>query len=632
MSASQARDLLTDYFVGEGADPLAAMGFAPPRDARGVSELASVPRLNLILETNVRMAQECGQYRQWAEVKDYYGYGRWVCGFAEEHRPEHLRRDGRVYPFDHPIWTQSPPGGEFNCHCSRELLSAEDVEDEGLTPEPLDSDFQPSSLGFDSSRPLDYPPEFGRRVRPEFKEAAEDRIRQEQERLEAERKAKEEQERLEAERKAKEDAEHKKHRQEQLARAREGRKARIAETEESLAHLRDSVKNTLLTDGKDSEAMKLILDEYNRLSRRLSHYRGKKQASGYAEKMLKVQIAKTADDLRKQVGMAQEALANTIADAQAQGTFSGIWKNQAPTLDQYPLYEDSIPKKKEYYASHPGNDDKAGLLRDFEEKGKSWTERIEKARKELDSAEERQARFQELNGIEGDSAFSKKRKDAAKWFLEDQYAEADRYYNQYNAITKAAPQEEQKAAFRYTQGSGGFNRPLSGYEGGSWSPSNFKGVGNVDLNCEGQGENIDLLTKFINRFTLRDDCWIQRGDGSDIAYKNLLGLDMTLRQMTESERQSLIGREFVDTKFLSGGVNKNSGFKYYKTITNIYLPKGTHAAWLEPFSAYQGGSERELLLQRGMTYRITKIEYDKHKDVLYLDIEALIGIGLKFVK
>jgi len=174
MTSEQATRLMQEFFRGEGAPLLQRMGFLPQDQGqgKGVSELASTARLRLIFETNTRMAQEVGHYRQWAEVKEAYPYGVWHCGYAEEHRPEHLARDGKAYPFDHSIWTHSPPGGEFNCHCWREPISAEEAALRGLIPEPMDSAFQPSSLGFDPSRGMAQPVEAGKRTDSELAEKA----------------------------------------------------------------------------------------------------------------------------------------------------------------------------------------------------------------------------------------------------------------------------------------------------------------------------------------------------------------------------------------------------------------------------------------------------------------------------
>lgn len=174
MTDAQAVRLIQEWFLQpQGGSVLASMGFAPVRDARGVAELASGARLALVVRTNVLMAQECGRYLAWKDMADAFPYGRWRCGHAEHHREEHLRRDGRVFRFDHPIWTQSPPGGEFNCRCRRELLTRRDLDRLGLVPEPDDFPFAPSSLGFDPSRPVsDTPVVPGAGVLPELAERA----------------------------------------------------------------------------------------------------------------------------------------------------------------------------------------------------------------------------------------------------------------------------------------------------------------------------------------------------------------------------------------------------------------------------------------------------------------------------
>lgn len=230
MSRDQARRLLREYFVGEGADALAALGFAPPKDARGVTQLASIPRLELILDTNVRMAQETGHWQKWKRMSKAYPYGIWRVGVCDNHRKSHLERDGKVYAFDHPIWTQSPPGGEFHCHCRRELATEEDLEDMGVKPQPNDSSFEPSSLGFDPSAD-DFPkPPVGKRVPEPIAEKAEQKMQEDEERLAKEQESirkteTTEQERLEAERLEAErlKAEHKAHREEQRQRAFENR-------------------------------------------------------------------------------------------------------------------------------------------------------------------------------------------------------------------------------------------------------------------------------------------------------------------------------------------------------------------------------------------------------------------------
>ena len=212
MSRDQARRLIREFFVGEGADALARMGFAPPKDAKGVAQLASIARINLILDTNVRMAQETAHYKKWESLKDVYPYGVWRVGYSKVHRESHLERDGKIYAFDHPIWRQSPPGGEFNCHCRRDLMTARELAASGKMPVPDNVPFQPSSLGFDPGADDWQDPPFGEKVPKDIEKKAteelEDDLEKEKKRMEEEaEKAQREAERLdEKARKAEEDA------------------------------------------------------------------------------------------------------------------------------------------------------------------------------------------------------------------------------------------------------------------------------------------------------------------------------------------------------------------------------------------------------------------------------------------
>lgn len=202
MTKAQARRLIREFFVGDGADALAALGFAPPKYAKGISQLASLPRLELIVDTNVRMAQETGHYKKWESLKDVYPYGVWRVGYSKVHREAHLERDGKIYAFDHPIWRESPPGGEFNCHCRRDLLTARELAASGKMPVPDNVPFEPSSLGFDPGASEWQDPPFGANVpQPIEKEATrllEDDLRMEKADMEREaQEAKAEAERLE---------------------------------------------------------------------------------------------------------------------------------------------------------------------------------------------------------------------------------------------------------------------------------------------------------------------------------------------------------------------------------------------------------------------------------------------------
>jgi len=170
---NQAAELLRVFLERDGAEALSALGFLPAAATTdALTELSATRRLRLILYQNAKIAEEAGAYQQWAVNKDMFPYGRWRLGYAEEHREEHVARDGKIYPFDHPIWTQSPPGSEFNCHCYREELTAEEARAAGVPIEPIPKDPLPRpTVDFDPSQPLASPPPIKPEVPPAIRDA-----------------------------------------------------------------------------------------------------------------------------------------------------------------------------------------------------------------------------------------------------------------------------------------------------------------------------------------------------------------------------------------------------------------------------------------------------------------------------
>lgn len=227
-------------------------------------------------------------------------------------------------------------------------------------------------------------------------------------------------------------------------------------------------------------------------------------------------------------------------------------------------------------------------------------------------------------------AYTKARKDAAMWT--DRQRTADNKYRPYaSKHWKNATEEERKAALAYTGGSGKFNRPLRGYEG-SWYQ--FKGLGKVSLNYEGAAKQIKALTDWLERCRHDFDVWLQRGV-SDIKHiSDMIGVDLS--RMTPAQLKKVIGREFKDEAFLSCSVTKGFGFSG-EVILNVYCPKGTKMTYAEPWSRYGGAheygkwdgvktqntlrSEMEMIIQRGTTLRITKIE--KKGSRYYIDVEVV---------
>ena len=174
-SDQQARELLRMFLAGDGRDLLASLGFSPPSLDGGLAELGSVRRLQLILYQNAKMAQEVGHYQQWSQHWDTHPYGRWRIGYSENHRDEHVARDGMIFRYDHPIWREDPPGGLFNCHCWREELTADQVT--GQQIQSADYEYEPSPLQFDPGAGIDQPvpikPDTPDPIRDEIRKALE---------------------------------------------------------------------------------------------------------------------------------------------------------------------------------------------------------------------------------------------------------------------------------------------------------------------------------------------------------------------------------------------------------------------------------------------------------------------------
>jgi len=216
-----------------------------------------------------------------------------------------------------------------------------------------------------------------------------------------------------------------------------------------------------------------------------------------------------------------------------------------------------------------------------------------------------------------DDNYTDARKNSATWCKT--ISESKR---KYSAIAQTffdtATAEENEGEYQYTAGSGHMNRPLRGYEY-RWSPSHFKGVGNVDLNLEHSrgAKRIKALTELLDRCYYDFDVWLQRGVDSD-------GLKGFLRcaNLNEATVKALVGRTVIDTAFVSCGSCKGSGFSGH--ILNIYCPKGTRMLYLEGHSRFDGNGENETLIQRNTHFRITKVEYDGYR--YFIDMEVVAQI------
>lgn len=324
-------------------------------------------------------------------------------------------------------------------------------------------------------------------------------------------------------------------------------------------------------------------------------------------------------------------------DAFDKKTYSGIWKDDI-TTDDWGVKQHSIAAKKKYFEDKLSTEkdpdeiykllSKLDALEEFNEQGKALNDlkvELQKIKSSLTTLN---------SGIKIDDTYSQAHKDAAYWFKSNEKAKADNVLRPVSGnVWKNSTTAERNAAYQYTCGSGGFNRPLRGYDK-SWSK--FKGVGKVSLNNEGYEDAINKLTDMIERSTYDFDIWLQRGVETTEGAASFLNIPANiLRNATQGDlEQLLLDKTITDEAFVSCGSVKGAGFRGY--IFNIYAPKGTKMLYAEPFSAYGNGamsswdgiltqksfgSEFETIIQRGTSFKITKVE--KSNGNVYIDIEVV---------
>lgn len=331
--------------------------------------------------------------------------------------------------------------------------------------------------------------------------------------------------------------------------------------------------------------------------------------------------------------------------------FENIWKDPV-TVKDWKSKKDKIESKLAYF------DSKFQEATDFEDENK-WLSLIqntqyfdEQGKKYYELVDELDRLIEEVNKLENKlknpkaessyaEAYTQKRKDNALWTTSKEESD-DVLRPTTSKVWKAATEQEKDAAYDYTRGSGKFNRPLSGFEGGWY---NKKGVGKVDLDYEGAKKEIEELTKLIEKSTQSKDVWLQRGCGTEAMESFFNMPDGKFSSMSNEEMQSLIGKKSRMYAFTSCGSAKGSGFSS-DVILNIYCPKGTQMLYAEPFSHYSGdggrnwdgeskqsyfGSEFETIIQRGASYTVTKIEKTS-SGMIYIDLEVHPENGYELIK
>lgn len=89
-------------------------------------QLGSPRRLRTIYQANLRSARAAGQWERGQRTKAVLPFYLYQLGPSENHRTEHVAREGLIRPVDDPVWeTWFPPNG-WGCKCwLRQITRAE---------------------------------------------------------------------------------------------------------------------------------------------------------------------------------------------------------------------------------------------------------------------------------------------------------------------------------------------------------------------------------------------------------------------------------------------------------------------------------------------------------------------------
>lgn len=402
-----------------------------------------------------------------------------------------------------------------------------------------------------------------------------------------------------------------------------------------------------LADGEDLTKLKDLHSQMEAIEAQKAEWQEKLNEKLKAEQ--KKALAKKQLELEAQKAAIQQQL-----DDFEVKTYSGIWYNKDVTTADWESL--NIAGKKQYYEGKFITETDPDLMKKYQDlykqleeldtEGKSYhdiQQQLKKIEQEISKVQADLKKVESSGIIEAvDDAFTQERKDAAMWAKTTKEADAQ-LRSVCGDVWQAAKQAERRAIYDYTSGSDEFNRPLSGFQG-SWGQYNNKGVGMVDLNYEGAFKEIQDMTDIISKSSYDFDVWLQRGCGTE-AIESFLHLpNGTLGRMTHEQLQQFLGRDGRIYSFTSTGVAKGKGFSG-NVIMNIYAPKGTQMMYAEPFSAFGNGGgkswdgispqstfgyESEMIIQRGASYTITKIE--KSGGTIFIDVEVHPERGYEFVE
>lgn len=293
------------------------------------------------------------------------------------------------------------------------------------------------------------------------------------------------------------------------------------------------------------------------------------------------------------------------------------WLNRAITPEQQARWKKKLDEAHE----------KLKKLEQYEEAGKKYA----KIQKQIETVEKKLASLRTPDIDLSGGAYSQARKNAALW------ARTNAEYQKNDAIFDKLAKEvhskksafEHQGYYHYTWGSGPFNQPLAGFKNG-WGGT-FVGPGKLDIDVGGYGSRIRGLTQLCEKSKYDFDFWCQSGQ-SQATLEGFLKIPYgSLRNMTDAQLQQFVGAQKEIPQFVSGAINKGGGsYTPGDMLFNIYCPKGSEALYVRS-DGYFGKSEHEIILQRGGTYKITRIYWGQDKvhggRKLIVDLELRVERG-----
>ncbi len=377
-------------------------------------------------------------------------------------------------------------------------------------------------------------------------------------------------------------------------------------------------------------------------------------------------IAQLEDDKKQIESSKDKLLSKALVDYQNEGKpvwIYGVWANSVSLVD----YESkakvdetgtsAIDRKRQYYEDiindEFGFDDEIAAAQQKLNELNAWVEAgeqylnykkqidadyidaIEGIEAQLGEAKKQQEFFNsdEFKAVLEDNKkfieiyqdknapYSKARKDAAIWFTgtnnKSAYTQAKQFFGpQMNKKWMTLTPAERNIVVSYTgNGFSRFNKPLRGIvqDPGGYGFSASEGK---------FSKAVMDMTNAIDKCVWDNDIWVQRGIDDSKIFQLPGSLSLTnLSNLNNAQLQSLVGTSFTDGGFFSAGAGKGTGFTGREIIFNTYCPKGTKMIYIAEKSNYS--SENEMILQRGYSYKITKIE--KKGWQYYVDVEVVLG-------